>query len=136
MGQLGLHRRNSPLRRIADFSPPERVSMADETTAKKREKKAGGAKRKERKAKAGGGKGGKKEGNPVVQEARTRYTDELRKQGVPEAEMKAKVKTHLKEVVKPAMNEAKQGAKSKNLKGPERRKYIQDTVRGKLGASA
>jgi hypothetical protein len=110
--------------------------MADETTAKKRER-AGGAKRKERKAnKAGGGKGGKKEGNPVVQEARTRYTDELRKQGVPEAEMKAKVKTHLKEVVKPAMNAAKEGAKSKNLKGPERRKYIQETVRGKLGASA
>ncbi|HEX3944155.1 MAG TPA: hypothetical protein VHW69_08710 [Rhizomicrobium sp.] len=111
--------------------------MADEATGKKREKKAGGAKRKERKAgKAGGGKGGKREGNPVVQEARTRYTDELRKQGVPEAEMKAKLKTHLKEVVKPAMNEAKEGAKSKNLKGPERRKYIQETVRGKLGASA
>jgi hypothetical protein len=111
--------------------------MADETTAKKREKKAGGAKRKERRAKkAGGGKGGKKEKNPIVQEARTRYTDELRKQGVPEADMKAKVRTHLKEVVKPAMSEAKAGAKSKNLKGAERRKYIQDTVRGKLGASA
>ena len=110
--------------------------MADETTAK-REKKAGGAKRKERKAKkAGGGKGGKKEKNPIVQEARTRYTEELRKQGVPETEMKAKVKAHLKEVVKPVMNEAKAGAKSKNLKGPERRKYIQDTVRAKLGASA
>jgi len=111
--------------------------MADETTAKKREKKAGGAKRKERKAKrAGGGKGGKEKGNPIVQEARTHYTEELRKQGVPETEMKAKVKAHLKDVVKPAMNEAKAGAKSKNLKGPERRKYIQDTVRGKLNASA
>ena len=114
--------------------------MADETTAKKREKGAGGAKRKERKAKraAGGkgGKGGKKEKNPLVQEARARYTEELRKQGVPETEMKAKVKAHLKEVVKPVMNEAKAGAKSKNLKGPERRKYIQDAVRGKLGAAA
>jgi hypothetical protein len=114
--------------------------MADETAAKRRDKKAGGAGRKERKAKkaGGGGKGGrnKKEGNPIVAEARTRYTEELRKQGVPETDMKAKVKAHLKEVVKPAMNEAKAGAKSKNLKGPERRKFIQDTVRGKLGASA
>ncbi len=111
--------------------------MADETTAKKREKKAGGAKRKERKAKrAGSGKGGGEKGNPLVQEARTRYTEELRKQGIPEAEMKAKVKAHLKDVVKPVMNEAKAGAKSKNLKGPERRKYIQDAVRAKLGASA
>jgi hypothetical protein len=107
--------------------------MADETSAKKREKKAGGAKRKDRKAKKGGRK---KEGNPLVQEARTRYTEQLRKQGVPETEMKAKVKTHLKEVVKPVMSEAKAGAKSKNLKGAERRKYIQDAVRGKLGASA
>lgn len=111
--------------------------MADEATAKKREKKAGGAKRKAKKAAAGKtGKGGRKEKNPLVIEARTRYSEELRKQGIPESDMKAKVKAHLKEVVKPAMNEAKAGAKSKNLKGAERRKYIQDTVRGKLGASA
>lgn len=102
-------------------------------------KGAGKEKRKEKKAKraaAGGGAKKEKKGNPVVQEARNRYTDELRKQGVTDDQVKAKLKTHLKAVVKPAMTEAKAGAKSKNLKGPERKKFIQDAVRNKLGLPA
>lgn len=99
---------------------------------------AGKEKRKEKKAKRAAGGGAKKErkGNPVVQEARTRYTDELKKQGVTADQLKAKLKTHVKDVIKPAMSEAKEGAKSKNLKGPERKKFIQDAVRSKLGLQA
>jgi|ERR1043165_8072858 len=97
--------------------------------------KAGAGKRKEKKAKrAAAGKD--KQKNPFVQEVRTRYADDLRKQGVADDQVKAKVKTHLKEVVKPAMSEAKAGAKSKNLKGPAKKKFIQDTVRTKLGMQA
>src|SRR4051794_40256185 len=84
---------------------------------------------------AGGSRKDKKKKNPMMLEARTRYTEDLRKQGVPDDQMKAKVKTHLKDVVKPAMTEAKQGAKAKNLKGPERKKFIQESVRSKLGMS-
>jgi hypothetical protein len=79
---------------------------------------------------------GKKEKNPAVKEARKRYAEELRKQGVPEDQMKEKVKTHMKTVVKPAMTEAKTAAKARNLKGPERKKFMQETVRSKLGLSA
>lgn len=119
--------------------------MANEGGAKA--SKAGNKeKRQARKAKrAGSGAAGasgaasgskEKSKNPLMQEARTRYSDELRKQGVADADMKAKVKTHLKDVVKPAMSEAKQNAKSKNLKGAERKKFIQEAVRGKLGLQA
>ncbi len=97
--------------------------------------KSGKEKRKEKRAKRTAG-GPAKEKNPVVQQARTRYTEELRKQGVAQDQMKAKVKTHLKDVVKPAMTEAKANAKQKNLKGPERKKFIQESVRSKLGLQA
>lgn len=93
------------------------------------------AKRKEGR-KAGGGKSADKQKNPVVEEARARYTAQLQKEGVPQDKLKEKVKAHIKEVVKPAMVEAKTGAKSKNLKGPERKKFVQDSVRSKLGLSA
>ncbi|MBV9572170.1 MAG: hypothetical protein JO056_13100 [Alphaproteobacteria bacterium] len=108
--------------------------MANEGGAKAG--KAGGAgkeKRQEKKAKRAGKE---KKKNPVLQEARTRYSDELKKQGVSGDQAKAKMKTHLKDVVKPAMTEAREGAKSKNLKGPERKKFIQDAVRSKLGMQA
>src|SRR6476646_4319860 len=96
----------------------------------------GGAKSgKEKRAKRSAG-GSAREKNPIVQQARTRYTEELRKQGVAQDQMKAKVKTHLKDVVKPAMTEAKANAKQKNLKGPERKKFIQESVRSKLGLQA
>ena len=72
----------------------------------------------------GGEKGGKKDKNPVLKEARKHYMDELRKQGVAADQMDAKVKSHLDEVVRPAMSEARSGAKEKNLKGPERKKFI------------
>ena len=106
--------------------------MAEEA-GKKGERKA---KRKEaRKGKAAGAAGEKKK-NPIIEEARTKYADQLRKQGVPQDQVRDKMKSHIKDVVKPAMNEAKTGAKSKNLKGPERKKFIQDSVRSKLGLQA
>jgi hypothetical protein len=117
--------------------------MADEVG--KRAKGADAGRKAERKAKrkegrkAGGGKGGgkgDKEKNPVIEEARARYTAQLQKEGVPQDQLKEKVKAHIKEVVKPAMAEAKTGAKSKNLKGPERKKFVQDSVRSKLGLQA
>ena len=98
--------------------------------------KAKAAKRKEKKAKKAGGAGKKKNKNPVVQEVSARYTEELRKQGVADDQVKAKLKTHLKDTVKPAMSEARAGAKAKNLKGAEKKKFIQDSVRTKLGLSA
>jgi hypothetical protein len=104
--------------------------------AEKRKAKGGEKGGKKAAGKKGGEKGAKKDKNPVVQEARTRYMDDLRKQGVAEGQMKDKVKSHLKEVVKPAMTEAKAGAKEKNLKGSERKKFIQDAVRSKLGLRA
>jgi hypothetical protein len=97
--------------------------------------KAGKEKRKEKREKRAAGGAGK-EKNPIVKEARTRYTEELRKQGVAQDQMKVKVRTHLKDVVKPAMTEAKANAKQKNLKGPERKKFIQESVRSKLGLQA
>jgi len=92
------------------------------------------AKRKE--GRRAGGRTGDKERNPVIEEARARYTAQLQKQGVPQEQLKEKVRAHIKEVVKPAMAEAKTGAKSKNLKGPERKKFVQDSVRSKLGLQA
>jgi hypothetical protein len=108
--------------------------MSTDDAAAKRQKRA--EKRKAKGGKKGGEKGGRKDKNPVLKEARARYMDELRKQGVTDDQMKAKVKTHLKEVVKPAMSEAKAGAKSKKLKGAERKKFIQESVRSKLGLQA
>jgi hypothetical protein len=117
--------------------------MSTDDTAAKRQKRA--EKRQAKAGKAGkAAKGGNKSGekrekkdrNPVLKEARTRYMDELRKQGVADDQMKDKVKSHVKEVIKPAMSEAKAGAKSKNLKGGERKKFIQDSVRSKLGLQA
>jgi hypothetical protein len=82
-----------------------------------------------------GGKG-KKQKNPAIKEARHAFTEELRKQGVPEDQMKEKVKEHIKSVVRPVMTEAKTAAKAQNLKGPERKKFMQETVRTKLGLPA
>ncbi|MBV8799610.1 MAG: hypothetical protein JO208_07365 [Alphaproteobacteria bacterium] len=109
--------------------------MANEggKVAQKSGKAGRDAKRAERAAKRKAGGGKEKEKNPVLQQARERYSEELKKQGLAGDQMKTKLKAHLKEVVKPAMNEAKAGAKSKNLKGAERRKYVQDAVRTKLG---
>jgi hypothetical protein len=123
--------------------------MSTDDAAAKRQKRA--EKRKDKAAKGGkagkagkaakagkaGGKGEKKKDkNPVLKEAKSRYMDELRKQGVAEDQMEAKVKTHLDDVVKPAMSEARAGAKAKNLKGPERKKFIRESVRSKLGLQA
>jgi hypothetical protein len=110
----------------------EAAASGGEAAAKK-------AKRKERRKgkEAGAGKAGKdKAKNPLVREARTRYEADLRKQGVAEDQIKGKVRAHLKDVVKPAMSEAKEGAKSKDLKGGERKKFIHDAVRAKLGFQA
>lgn len=114
--------------------------MAEETG--KRAGNADPGRKAERKAKrkegrkAGGRKGAEKQKNPVIEEARARYSAQLQKDGVPQDQLKEKVKAHIKSVVKPAMAEAKTGAKSKNLKGPERKKFVQDSVRSKLGLQA
>ena len=79
---------------------------------------------------------GKKEKNAAVKEARKRFAEDLRKQGVPDDQVREKVKAHMKGVVRPAMAEAKTAAKARNLKGPERKKFMQETVRAKLGLSA
>jgi hypothetical protein len=104
--------------------------MANEGGKASREKK-----RQERQAKRGKG-GNDRQRNPIVEEARSRYAEDLRKQGVAADQLRTKVRAHIKDVVKPAVTEAKAGAKSKNLKGPARKKFIQDTVRAKLGMQA
>ncbi len=96
-------------------------------TAKAREASGAGG---ETKAK------GKKKKNPVAKAAKTQFMEGLRKQGVAEDQMKQQVRAHMKEVVKPAMSEAKSAAKAKNLKGPEKKKFIQDTLKTKLGLQA
>lgn len=105
--------------------------MADDQGARKRGKAQGN----KGKGKAGkGGEGGKKKKkNPLLQEARSRYLEQIRGQGGSEEQIKEKVKAHMKSVVKPAMSEAKAGAEAKNLKGVERKKFVQDSVRAKLG---
>lgn len=106
------------------------MSMVDD------DRKAKKAARKAAKQAGAGAEAGKKKKNPVVKEARRDYTRELRKQGLTEEQMKEKVRTHMQDVVKPAMTEAKAGAESQNLKGPERKKFIEDSVRSKLGIKA
>jgi hypothetical protein len=105
------------------------VSMVDD------DRKAKKAARKAAKQAGAGAEAGKKK-NPVIKEARRDYTRELRKQGLTEEQMKEKVRSHMHDVVKPAMTEAKAGAESQNLKGPERKKFIEDSVRSKLGIKA
>lgn len=102
--------------------------------ARKAAKQGGGAG-----AEAGkkGGKGkDKKKKNPLMKEARRDYAAELRKQGVSEDQAKEKMRTHMKDIVKPAMTAAKAGAQSKNLKGAERKKFIEEALRSKLGIKA
>jgi hypothetical protein len=126
---------------VPTFNEQEMGVMAEEAGKKAQRQDAGKkAQRKEKRGQArqqkAAGTGGEKKKNPVVEEARTRYTEQLRQQGVPQDQVKQKMKTHMKDVVKPAMSEAKTGAKSKNLKGPERKKFVQDAVRAKLGLQA
>lgn len=105
--------------------------MADNEAAAKRGK---GEKRKDNAAGGKGGKGDKKKKkNPLISEARKLQLKQLRSQGTPEDQVKEKVRAHMKEVVKPALSEAKSSSEAKNLKGPERKKFIEDAVRAKLG---
>jgi hypothetical protein len=90
-------------------------------------------KRQERRAKRDERDANRNKRNPLVEEARARYAEELRNQGVETEQLRTKVRAHVKGVIKPAMSEAKAGAKSNKLTGPARKKFIQDTVRAKLG---
>jgi hypothetical protein len=103
--------------------------MADNEAAVKR------GKGEKRKGKAAGGKDPKekKKKNPLISEARKHQLKQLRSQGTPEDQVRQRVRAHMKDVVKPAIGEAKSGAKAKNLKGSERKTFIQDSVRTKLG---
>jgi hypothetical protein len=106
--------------------------MADNEAAAKRGK---GEKRKGKAAAGKGAKDGdkKKKKNPLILEARQQQLKQLRTQGTPEDQMKEKVREHIKAVVKPAIVEAKSNAEAKNLKGADRKKFVQDSVRTKLG---
>jgi hypothetical protein len=98
-----------------------------------------GAKAGKKGGKKAGGKAGKKadkKQNPVVKRAREQYIQELKKQGVPEDQLKQKVHAQLKDVIKPAMKQAKESAKTKNLTGKEKRKFIEEAVRSKLSVPA
>jgi hypothetical protein len=109
--------------------------MAENEGAKKK-----GGKGKSTGAKGQGGGKGKSEGkgknkkkNPLVLAARKDFLEKLRGQGGSDDEMKQKLKVHMKDVVRPAMTAAKTAADSKKLAGPERKKFVQDAVRAKLG---
>src|SRR5256885_11913664 len=84
----------------------------------------GGAKAGRKAGKKAGGAAGKKadkKQNPLVKQMREQYIQDLKKQGVPEDQIKQKVHAQLKDVVKPAMKQAKESARTKNLKGKEKR---------------
>ena len=87
---------------------------------------------------AAGDKGKKKDKqkNPLIKEARGQYMQELRKQGMAKDQMKEKLRTHVKDVVKPAMSEARASADSQNLTGQEKKNFVQNAVRTKLGMSS
>ena len=63
--------------------------MSTDDAAAKRQKRA--EKRKAKGGKKGGEKGGRKDKNPVRKEARARYMDELRKQGVTKVGLQVKL---------------------------------------------
>jgi len=92
--------------------------------------KGEGAKKADR---AGKEAGEKKKKNPVMIEARKKFAKDLRAQGTPDDQMREKVRAHMKETIRPAMIEAKKAAVEKKLKGPEREKFIAESVRTKLG---
>jgi hypothetical protein len=104
--------------------------MAEERAAKKRGKRAGA------KEQTGGKGADKKKKNPVLEEAKSQYMRQLRSEGGSKEQLKEKMKTHMKTVVKPALSEAKAGAKAKNLKGRERKTFVTEAVRTKLGLAA
>ena len=82
------------------------------------------------------GEAGEKKGNPMIAELRKQYAKSLSEQGMPKEQVKEKVRAHIKEVVKPALSAAKATAAERNLRGPAKRKFIQDEVRSKAGQPA
>jgi hypothetical protein len=81
-----------------------------------------------------GGKGkNKNKKNSLLAAVRKQYRDQLRGSGVSDEQIKEKMKSHMKDVVRPAVNAAKTSAEGKNLTGQDRRKFVQDAVRSKLG---
>lgn len=83
------------------------------------------------KEEAGGEK--KKKKNPVIVEARKKFVKDLRAQGTSDDQVREKVRAHLKETIRPALAEAKKAAIEKKLKGPDREKFIADSLRTKFG---
>jgi len=75
----------------------------------------------------------KKKKNPVLAEARKKFAKELRAQGTSDDQIREKVRAHVKETIRPAMIEARKAAVEKKLKGPDREKFIAESVRTKLG---
>lgn len=78
----------------------------------------------------------KKKKNPLVAAARKQYLEQLRSSGISDEQAKEKVKAHMKDVVRPAMSEAKKNPEAKKLKGADRRNFVQNAVRSKLGLNA
>lgn len=104
--------------------------MAEEQAAKTRGKRAGA---KGKTKGAADTKPDRKKKNPVLEEAKSHYLKQLRTEGGSKEQTKEKMKSHMKSVVKPALSEAKANAKAKNLKGKERKRFVQQAVRAKLG---
>lgn len=85
----------------------------------------------------GSGTSGKeKKQNPLIKEARGRYARKLRADGIANDQVQEKVKAYVATSVRPALNDARAAAQSKNLTGAERKKFIEDAVRRKLGEQA
>jgi hypothetical protein len=73
-----------------------------------------------------------KKQNPVVKKARNKYAKKLRADGVSSEKMPEKIKAYMQGSVKPALDAARAAAKEKALKGPERQKFIEQSVGQKL----
>ncbi len=84
-----------------------------------------------------GAKGGtEKKQSPHIQEARARYAKKLRAEGTAKDQIQEKVKAYVANTARPALRDAKAAADSKKLTGPERKKFIEDALRMKLGNQA
>ena len=84
-------------------------------------------------ASAGKGAGQEeKKKNPLLKKARTKYAKKLKAEGVSQTDLPTKVKAYMKDTVRPAIIEAREAAKGKDLKGAERQKFMEEQVGTKL----
>lgn len=79
-----------------------------------------------------GSAGKEKKKNPLIKKARNKYAKKLRAEGVSQADLPEKIKSYMKDTIRPAFEEARNAAKSKDLKGQERQKFLEQQVGEKL----